>query len=140
AFITGFAAALIGLGLGIAFSSVIGSLFEAIGIDLPNTGTVIETRTIIVSLILGTGLTLLAALLPALRATRVPPVSGLRDGAVPATPSERRQRNAAAVILTAGALAMMLLGVFEVLSPGITWVGLGAAPTLLGVALLSPQL
>jgi putative ABC transport system permease protein len=140
AFITGFAAALIGLGLGIGFSSVIGSLFEAIGIDLPNTGTVIEARTIIVSLILGTGLTVLAALLPALRATRVPPVSGLRDGAVPPTQSERHKRNIAAVVLLVAGLAMMVLGVFEVLTPGITWVGLGAAATLFGAALISPQL
>ena len=140
AFITGFAAALIGLGLGIGFSSVIGSLFEAIGIDLPNTGTVIETRTIIVSLILGTGLTVLAALLPALRATRVPPVSGLRDGAVPPTHSERRKRSTAAVILLVAGLEMMILGVLEILTPGITWVGFGAAATLFGAALISPQL
>jgi putative ABC transport system permease protein len=140
AFITGLAASLIGLGLGIGFSSVIGSLFEAVGIDLPNTGTVIETRTIIVSIVLGTGLTVLAALLPALRATRVPPVSGLRDGAVPPTPSERRTRNIAAVVLLVAGLALMILGVFEVLTPGITWVGLGAAATLFGAALISPQL
>jgi putative ABC transport system permease protein len=140
AFITGLAASLIGLGLGIGFSSVIGSLFEAVGIDLPNTGTVIETRTIIVSIVLGTGLTVLAALLPALRATRVPPVSGLRDGAVPPTPSERRKRNIAAVVLLVAGLALMILGVFEVLTPGITWVGLGAAATLFGAALISPQL
>jgi putative ABC transport system permease protein len=140
AFITGLAASLIGLGLGIGFSSVIGSLFEAVGVDLPNTGTVIETRTIIVSIVLGTGLTVLAALLPALRATRVPPVSGLRDGAVPPTPSERRKRNIAAVVLLVAGLALMILGVFEVLTPGITWVGLGAAATLFGAALISPQL
>ena len=140
AFIIGLLAALIGLGLGIGFSSVIGSLFEALGIDLPNTGTVIEARTVIVSILLGTGLTVIAALLPAVRATRVPPVSGLRDGAVPATQSERRKRNIAGVVFTAAGLALMVCGVFEILTPGITWVGLGAVSTLFGAALLSPQL
>ncbi len=93
-----------------------------------------------VGLVLGTGLTVLASLLPALRATRVPPVSGLRDGAVPATPSERRKRNIAAVVLSLGGVALMVLGVFDAIDPAVTWVGVGAAATLLGVALLSPQL
>ena len=34
----------------------------------------------------------------------------------------------------------MLLGVFDVISPAVTWVGVGAAATLLGVALFSPLL
>ena len=45
--------------------------------------TSIETRTIVVSLVVGTLVTLLAGLAPALRATRVPPVAALREGAVP---------------------------------------------------------
>ncbi len=140
AFITGLGASIVGLLAGIAFANVIGALFEGLGIDLPNTGTVVEPRTVIVCLIAGTLLTVLAALLPALRATRVPPVSGLRDGAVPATQSERRKRNVAGVVLTGGGLALMICGVFEILTPGISWVGLGAVATLFGAALLSPQL
>ncbi len=140
AFVIGLGAAILGVLAGIAFAPAIGALFDAVGIDLPDSGTVIATRTIVVGLLLGTGLTVLAALFPAIRATRVPPVSGLRDGAVAATASERHKRNIAAVVLSVAGLAMMLAGVFEVLTPGITWVGLGAAATLLGVALLSPQL
>ena len=125
---------------GIGFAPAIGALFTAVGIDLPDSGTVIATRTIVVGLVLGTGLTVVAALLPALRATRVPPVSGLRDGAVPATPSERRKRTVAALVLTAAGIVLMVLGVFDAIDPAVTWVGVGAAATLLGVALLSPQL
>ena len=100
ALIIGFLAAAVGVGLGIGFASVIKSLFEALGIDLPATGTVIEPRTIIVGLVLGTGLTLLAALFPALRATRIAPVTGLREGAVIATPKQRRRREIAGVVLS----------------------------------------
>ena len=140
AFLIGLGAAIVGVLAGIAFAPAIGALFDAVGIDLPDSGTVIATRTIVVGLVLGTGLTVLASLLPALRATRVPPVSGLRDGAVPATPSERRKRNIAAVVLSLGGVALMVLGVFDAIDPAVTWVGVGAAATLLGVALLSPQL
>ncbi len=140
AFVTGLGASIVGVLAGIGFAPAISALFTAVGIDLPDSGTVIAARTIIVGLVLGTGLTVIAALLPALRATRVPPVSGLRDGAVPATPSERRKRTIAAVILTAAGVALMVLGVFDAIEPAVTWVGVGAAATLLGVALLSPQL
>ena len=78
---------------------MISDLFAALGIDLPTTGTVIEPRTVIVGLVLGTVIAVVSGLAPALRATRVPPVTGLRDGVVPATtaraPSAHRRRGRA---------------------------------------------
>ena len=55
-------------------------MFKAFGADLPSTGTVIETRTIIVSLVVGTVVTLISTIAPAIRATRVPPLAALREG------------------------------------------------------------
>ena len=83
----------------------------------------IAARTIILALVLGTVLTVLASLIPALRVTRVPPVTGLREGAVLETPRSHRLRSAIAVVLTAVGLLAMLLGVFGALSPGEAWVG-----------------
>ena len=100
----------------------------------------IATRTIVLGLCLGTGLTLLAALIPALRATRVPPVAGLREGAVITTPRQHRIRNAVAVVVAILGVIAMALGVFGALSPGEAWVGVGAAASFIGVALLSPRL
>ena len=51
-------------------------------LELPDGGTVIATHTITTSLIVGTGVTLLASILPARRATRVPPIAAVREGAV----------------------------------------------------------
>ncbi len=55
-------------------------LFKAFGADLPDSGTVLETRTIVVSLAVGIGVTVLAGLAPAIRATRVPPLAAMREG------------------------------------------------------------
>ena len=140
AFVLGLAASMLGLLLGIAFAPAINALFQALEIDLPNEGTVIAARTIILSLVLGTLLTVLASLIPALRVTRVPPVTGLREGAVLETPKSHRLRSAVATGLTALGVIAMLLGVFGALSPGELWVGVGAAVVFLGVALLSPRL
>jgi putative ABC transport system permease protein len=136
----GFTAAAVGVLAGVGFAPAIKGLFNAVEIDLPATGTVVATRTIILGLCLGTGLTLLAALIPALRATRVPPVAGLREGAVVTTPREHRIRGAIAVVITIVGGAAMAFGVFGALSPGEVWVGVGAAASFIGVALLSPRL
>ena len=53
-----------GLAAGSASRSAINELFKAVGIDLPNTGTVVSTRTVVVSLIVGVLVTLVAALAP----------------------------------------------------------------------------
>jgi putative ABC transport system permease protein len=130
----------IGLVAGIGFASVLEGLFQALEIDLPKTGTVIATRTIVVSLLLGTSLTVLSALMPAVRATRVPPVTGLREGAVLTTPREHRARAAIGALLATLGVVAMALGLFGVLDPGEAWLGIGAVAVFIGVALLSPRL
>ncbi len=136
----GLGAAAVGVALGIGFAKVISDLFAALGLDLPATGTVVEPRTVIVGLLLGTVIAVVSGLAPAVRATKVPPVTGLRDGIVPATTSERRRRTAAGAVLAGLGAVAMALGIFGALSPGEAWVGAGAVGVFLGVALLSPLL
>jgi putative ABC transport system permease protein len=76
----GVGGSLLGLLGGIALAPALDQLFKAFGADLPDSGTVLQSRTIIVSLLVGTIVTLLAGLMPALRATRVPPIAALREG------------------------------------------------------------
>jgi putative ABC transport system permease protein len=70
----------LGLLGGIALAPALDQLFKSLGADLPDSGTVLQTRTVVVSLLVGTAVTLLAGLSPALRATRVPPIAALREG------------------------------------------------------------
>jgi putative ABC transport system permease protein len=76
----GIGGSLLGLLGGIALAPALDQLFKSFGADLPDSGTVLETRTVVVSLLVGTTVTLLAGLMPALRATRVPPIAALREG------------------------------------------------------------
>ncbi len=76
----GVGGSVLGLLGGIALAPALDQLFKSFGADLPDSGTVLETRTIVVSLLVGTIITLLAGLAPALRATRVPPIAALREG------------------------------------------------------------
>jgi putative ABC transport system permease protein len=70
----------LGLFAGIGLAPALDQLFKAFGADLPDSGTVLETRTIVVSLLVGIVITVLAGLAPALRATRVSPLAAMREG------------------------------------------------------------
>src|SRR5919202_3054048 len=123
----GLLGSLVGLALGLAVAGGLRALFKAIGVDLPSNGNVIATRTIVVSLVVGTVVTLLSSLAPALRATRVPPVEALREGAVPTSQGPSRKVTFAGGLLGGVGVALMC-------------VGAGAGATFLGVALVSPYL
>ena len=112
AFVIGLLASVTGLFLGLALAKGLNALFVSFGIDLPQAGTVFATRTIVVSLVVGVVITVLAALRPALRATRVAPISAVREGAV-LPPSRFARFGPAAAMLTIGAsVALMLVGLF----------------------------
>src|SRR5207247_7085914 len=81
AFAIGLLASVIGLFLGLAIAKGLNAIFVALGADLPQTGTVFATRTVIVSLLAGVVVTVLAGIFPAVQATRVPPIAAAREGA-----------------------------------------------------------
>ncbi len=76
----GLVGSVLGLLLGLALAPALDQLFKAFGADLPDSGTVLEARTIIVSLLAGTVVTVIAGLVPAVRATRIPPLAAMREG------------------------------------------------------------
>ncbi len=78
--VIGLLASTIGLFLGFGVAKGMLALFSAMGVDLPKADTVFALRTVLVSLLLGTGITLLATIVPARRATRVPPIAAVREG------------------------------------------------------------
>ncbi|HEY2209913.1 MAG TPA: FtsX-like permease family protein [Gaiellaceae bacterium] len=81
ALVIGILGSVIGLFLGLALAKGLNAIFKVIGFNLPTAGTVFATRTVIVCLVVGTLITLFASLRPARRATRVPPIAAVREGA-----------------------------------------------------------
>jgi putative ABC transport system permease protein len=143
AFVIGAIASVIGLFAGLGLARGLNSIFVSFGIDLPQAGTVFATRTIVVSLFVGILVTLLAALRPAFRATRVPPISAVREGAVLPPSRFARFGPFVAVLTIAGSFALMFIGLFVSglsTKDRLIAIGIGAATVFIGVAMLAPTL
>jgi putative ABC transport system permease protein len=142
AFSIGLLAAVLGLFLGVAIAKGLNAIFVALGADLPQTGTVFATRTVVVSLLAGVLVTVVAGLFPAIQATRVPPIAAIREGAV--LPRSRFSRWATwiAVALLLFSVALIADGLF--LASGIVGVllplAVGTLLLFISVALVSGRL
>jgi putative ABC transport system permease protein len=138
----GLLGALTGIAAGFLVAAAINSLFEAFGVDLPTTSLVLESRTVIVSLLVGVVVTLVSSLIPALRSTRVPPIAAMH--AIAPVPTRRRRLLylALSILLAAAGLAMVLIGLLGGGDAG-TRAGLmggGAVAIVLAVSIFSPRL
>jgi putative ABC transport system permease protein len=136
-------ASVVGLFLGLGLAKGLFWLFDAVGFTLPNSGLIFETRTIIVALVVGIIVTVGASLRPAIRATRVPPIAAVREGA--ALPESRfaRFRTPAALILTALGFALVIYGLFGSglgTATILLSMGAGALLVFIGVALFASKL
>ena len=90
ALVVGVVASVVGLFLGLLLAKGLFKLFDAVGFTLPNSGLVFEPRAAVIALAAGILVTLLASVYPGLRATTVPPIAAVREGAVlPGEPLDR---------------------------------------------------
>ena len=138
AFVIGVIGSAVGLFLGLALAKLLNALFVAIGIDLPQGSTVFATRTIIVSMLVGTLVTLFASIRPARRATRVPPIAAVREGSV--LPKSRWAKYGTVTSLTilVAAIALVCLGAFGsgiATAPRLILLGAGVLLLFFGVSM-----
>ena len=133
AVVVGGIASAIGLGAGVGVAIGLQALFGAFGAGLPSATPIIELRTVIAAFAVGILITAAAALMPARRAAKVPPIAAMRDAAT-ADRSLVKQTVAGVVLAVGGAVAMT----FGLTGSGLAVLGLGTVLAFLGVALLSP--
>ena len=144
ALVVGVLASIVGLFLGFLLAKGLFKLFDVVGFTLPNSGLVFEPRAAVIALAAGILVTLLASVYPGLRATTVPPIAAVREGAVLLDEPLDRIRGVMRAIATTA--IGVVLSVFAITTtPGNTLVSvllaaLGLILTLFGCALFPSRL
>ncbi|HLI56209.1 MAG TPA: FtsX-like permease family protein [Actinomycetota bacterium] len=131
---TGLVGSAIGLGAGIGLAILLTHLLKN-SFSLGTTHLQIESRTVIVSLVVGTLVTLASAILPSLRASRIPPVVAMHED-IPTTDASLRRRLVIGAVWLVVGIAVLVVGLTGTKS--IAKVGIGALISFIGVAILLP--
>jgi putative ABC transport system permease protein len=137
AVVVGLIAAVLGLVAGIAVAAGLKALLTGFGLDIPAAGIVVTARTVVASLLTGLLVSVGSAVLPARRASKVPPIAALRDLAHDRSGRSRRRMVTGTAVTAAGA-ASLSLGLLSQSERALPAVGLGAAVVFLGAAVLGP--
>src|SRR3954471_11368446 len=142
-FVVGLAASILGVLVGIALAPALAAMLKAFGIDLGTTGLVISPGTIIIRLVVGVPAPMVSGFVPARRATRVEPVTAMRDAVTPGVGHLRRRRIFGSLaLIVVGVLVLFwgLSGDFPQASAAASLLGLGAVLMMFGFAFLAPLL
>jgi putative ABC transport system permease protein len=141
--VIGLGASILGILGGLLVAPGLRGLLGAFGLDLGTTSSQLQTRTIVVSLLVGVLATVVSGFVPARRATRVQPVEAMRDADTPGPGHLRKRRVVIAVLVEAAGVAALLYGLFGdagSASSTASVLGLGTLLMIFGLALLAPTL
>ncbi len=137
AFVVGLISAMLGLVFGILVAIGLKALLSGLGFGIPASGAVVHVSSVVVAFIAGVGVTMVVAIAPARRASRVSPMAALREVNVDRSGHSLARTIIGLLVLALG-VAALFLGLFGNLNNGIAVVGGGALVTFLGVAVLGP--
>ena len=136
--VIGVLASIIGLALGVGVGALLAKVFGSFGgggLELAGLG--VPPTAIISSFVVGIGVTVLAALIPAVRAARISPVAAMRDAQIADKPLTKLTV-AGGVVFAAGAV-LLAIGLSGGGGDNTLWTILGGVLfAFIGAALLTP--
>ncbi|QKV92890.1 FtsX-like permease family protein [Streptomyces sp. NA02950] len=128
---------LAGVGLAVGLMKIMGNA----GLHLSTDQLTVKPATPIIGLTVGVVVTVIAAYIPARRASRISPMAALRDAGTPADAKAGRIRAVIGTVLTAaGAAALFAAGSADKATDGSMFLGLGVLLTLVGFIVVGPLL
>lgn len=131
----GVVATAIGFGAGIGIAAVLNNVMQS-GLGTPSASMVIGGAALIATAVVGIGITLVASVGPALKASRVAPLAALRDIAVDRAAASRTRAVVGGLLAAAGVAT--LLTATSTPDAALTRAGLGCLGLLVGVVVLGP--
>lgn len=139
--IVGLLSTAIGIAVGMLVSLVMRAAIRASGFGLPSGPLVLRPRTVVLALVIGLGVTMIASIVPAMRARRITPIAALaHDYRIER--SGWRRRVAVGGAVTAAGVVCLALGMAGVGSTAavLALTGIGALVTFVGLNVASPAI
>src|SRR5215831_1280713 len=131
----GVIASAIGLVAGIAMAAALRALLTGLGVGVPAGGIVFSAHTVLVSGLAGLAVIVVAAVSPARKAAKVPPVAAMREATASSGYGSKTRILVGAAILALG-IAALFTGLFTHVTSQIALVGAGAGLVFFGVSVL----
>jgi putative ABC transport system permease protein len=132
----GIIASVIGLAAGVGVAAALNAMLSGLGFDVPAGGIVFTARTVVVAGLVGLAVTIAAAIAPARKAAKVPPVAAMREVTAGSTGYGSKQRVMVGTAILALGAAALLIGLFTNVASRIMVVGAGALLVFFGVSVL----
>lgn len=140
--IIGTISSVIGLAAGVAIAYGLRALLGLFGIEVPQGDLIVHTRTVVAALITGIGVTVLASIVPAVRAARITPIEALREGSGGRT-SQHWLSIVISLVLILGGGVSLVLGLVSRSAPyesRLVGIFAGFALLIIGTAMFAPVL
>ncbi|MDO8266005.1 MAG: FtsX-like permease family protein [Candidatus Saccharibacteria bacterium] len=127
--------------LGLLVANGVRALMNSIGFSLPDGSLSIEPRTVFVSLAVGIIVTLISAIVPAIKASKVSPIEAMRENeASGSTRKSLFKRGLSGTILIIIGALLLVFGLGGDIDQPIYAVGAGVVAMFIGVSVIAPLL
>ncbi|HSM45914.1 MAG TPA: FtsX-like permease family protein, partial [Acidimicrobiia bacterium] len=131
-------ASAVGVLAGVGVAELIKTAMNTAGLGIPDGPLTLELRTVAVAMLVGIGVTLFAALIPARRASSIPPVAAMSETGARTSPKSLRTRAIVGTTVTGLGGAAMAIGLLVENGASLALVATGAVGLFLGMSTLAP--
>ncbi|HEX6596905.1 MAG TPA: FtsX-like permease family protein [Acidimicrobiales bacterium] len=136
ALVVGALASLLGLAGGVVVAGGLQSMLAGFGLDIPTGGVVFKPSTVYTSVIAGMGVTLVAAVSPARKAAKIPPIAAMHAEVTGSTGYGSKERVMVGLLLLVAGVSSMLIALFGDVSNTLALLGIGVLAVFFGVSAL----
>src|SRR5512142_1487593 len=136
AVVVGIIASVIGLAAGVVVAIGLKAMLSGLGFGLPAGGIVFTARTALIAGLAGLVVTMVAAVSPARKAAKVPPVAAMQDMTVGSTGYGSKERIMVGSAILVLGVAALFTGLFTNVASRVLVVGAGALLVFFGVSVL----